>query len=51
MLVVFTLATVLAVVIWAGFGTPVSGLLRDPRHARIFNIVMVLLLLLTSIVR
>jgi threonine/homoserine/homoserine lactone efflux protein len=43
-LLIFTLATVLAVVIWAGFGTLVSGLLRDPRHARIFNIVMALLL-------
>jgi threonine/homoserine/homoserine lactone efflux protein len=43
-LVSFTLATVLAVVVWTGFGTLLSGLLRDPRHARIFNIVMALLL-------
>ncbi|MBM3530243.1 MAG: LysE family translocator [Alphaproteobacteria bacterium] len=43
-LVVFTLATVISVVIWTGFGTVVSGLLRDPRHARVFNAVMALLL-------
>jgi threonine/homoserine/homoserine lactone efflux protein len=44
MLVIFTLATVLAVVVWTGFGTLLSSLLRNPRHARIFNIVMALLL-------
>jgi threonine/homoserine/homoserine lactone efflux protein len=41
---IFTFATVIAAVIWTGFGTLVSRLLRDPRHARIFNIVMALLL-------
>jgi threonine/homoserine/homoserine lactone efflux protein len=44
MLLIFTLATVLAVVVWTGFGTLVSRLLRDPQHAQIFNIVMALLL-------
>jgi threonine/homoserine/homoserine lactone efflux protein len=41
---IFTFATVLSAVVWTGFGTLVSGLLRDPRHARIFNIAMALLL-------
>jgi threonine/homoserine/homoserine lactone efflux protein len=44
MLTVFFVATVISVVIWAGFGTLVSRLLRNPRHAQIFNIVMALLL-------
>jgi threonine/homoserine/homoserine lactone efflux protein len=43
-LAIFTLATVLAVVVWTGFGALLNGLLGDPRHARIFNIVMALLL-------
>jgi threonine/homoserine/homoserine lactone efflux protein len=41
---IFMLATVIAVVVWTGFGTLLSSLLRDSRHARIFNIVMALLL-------
>jgi threonine/homoserine/homoserine lactone efflux protein len=44
MLAVFSLATTVSVLIWAGFGTVVSRLLRDPGHARIFNIAMAVLL-------
>jgi threonine/homoserine/homoserine lactone efflux protein len=44
MLMVFAFATVIAVTVWTAFGTVVSRALRDPRHARIFNIVMALLL-------
>src|SRR5581483_10135733 len=43
MLMVFAFATVIAVTVWTAFGTVVSRALRDPRHARIFNIVMALL--------
>ncbi|RDV05041.1 LysE family translocator [Undibacter mobilis] len=39
--VVFTAATVIT---WTGFGVALRGLLSNPRHARIFNIVMALLL-------
>ena len=44
MLPVFIAACVLSVVLWTGFGTLVSSLLGSPRHARIFNVVMALLL-------
>ncbi len=44
MLLAFTAATVGSVLTWAGFGVALRGLLRDPKHARIFNIVMALLL-------
>ena len=44
MVTVFALCTVLAVTVWTAFGTVVSRALRDPRHARIFNIAMALLL-------
>ncbi len=43
-LAIFTMATVISVFLWSGFGTLVSGLLRDPRHVRTFNIAMALLL-------
>jgi threonine/homoserine/homoserine lactone efflux protein len=44
MLSVFAAATILAVLAWAGFGAALRGLLRDPAHARTFNIAMALLL-------
>jgi threonine/homoserine/homoserine lactone efflux protein len=44
LLSVFTVATVLTVVVWTGFGVALRGLLSTPRHARNFNIAMALLL-------
>jgi threonine/homoserine/homoserine lactone efflux protein len=44
MLAMFALSTLVSVVIWTAFGTVVSQALRNERHARIFNIVMALLL-------
>jgi threonine/homoserine/homoserine lactone efflux protein len=43
-LAVFGLATVLSTATWAGFGVALRRFLRDPVHARIFNVVMGLLL-------
>jgi threonine/homoserine/homoserine lactone efflux protein len=43
-LVVFGLATVLSTATWAGFGVALRRFLRDPVHARVFNIAMGLLL-------
>jgi len=42
---IFALATVVSVIIWTAFGTVVARLLGTPRRARIFNIVMALLLI------
>jgi threonine/homoserine/homoserine lactone efflux protein len=44
LLSVFTVATVLTVAVWTGFGVALRGLLSNPRHARYFNIAMALLL-------
>lgn len=44
LLALFALATILSTVTWAGFGVALRGLLKDPARARIFNIVMALLL-------
>ena len=44
MLAVFAIVTLGSVLVWTTFGTVVGRLLRDPRHARIFNIAMGLLL-------
>lgn len=44
LLFVFALATILATMTWAAFGAALSRLLRNPRHARVFNVVMALLL-------
>jgi threonine/homoserine/homoserine lactone efflux protein len=44
MLVVFGVSTILAVAAWAGFGVALRGFLRDPVHARVFNVAMGLLL-------
>lgn len=43
-LAVFGLSTFGAVSTWTGFGVALSRLLRDPLHARIFNVIMALLL-------
>jgi threonine/homoserine/homoserine lactone efflux protein len=44
MLVVFTVATLGSTVTWAGFGVALRKVLRNERHARIFNVIMALLL-------
>ena len=44
MLALFALATILSTAAWAGFGAALRGFLKDPARARIFNIVMALLL-------
>jgi threonine/homoserine/homoserine lactone efflux protein len=45
LLAVFGLFTILSTATWTGFGVALRGLLRNPRHARIFNLVMAVLLL------
>lgn len=42
--IVYTVATILAVATWTGFGVALRRFLSDPKHARVFNIVMALLL-------
>ena len=44
LLAMFGLFTALTVVTWTGFGVALRSVLRDPRRARIFNVVMALLL-------
>jgi threonine/homoserine/homoserine lactone efflux protein len=44
LLFVFALATILATIAWAAFGAALSRFLRNPRHARVFNITMAALL-------
>ena len=44
LLAVFALFTVLSTATWTGFGVALRGLLRNPRHARIFNWIMAVLL-------
>jgi threonine/homoserine/homoserine lactone efflux protein len=44
MLAVFSVATLLSTVTWACFGVALRAVLRNERHARIFNIAMALLL-------
>jgi threonine/homoserine/homoserine lactone efflux protein len=44
MLAVLTVATILSVSTWTGFGVALRSFLRSPSHARIFNIAMALLL-------
>ncbi|MDI3468490.1 MAG: Transporter, LysE family [Pseudolabrys sp.] len=48
-LVVFAVATVLSTATWAGFGVALRRLLCEPRHARMFNIAMAILLAATVI--
>ncbi len=44
MLLVFALTTIFSAMTWAAFGAALSNLLRNPRHARVFNITMGVLL-------
>src|SRR5688572_11683341 len=44
LLAVFGIFTVLSTATWTGFGVALRGLLRNPRHARIFNAIMAVLL-------
>jgi len=44
MLAVFGICTLMSVTAWTGFGVALRGLLSNPRHARIFNGAMALLL-------
>lgn len=44
MVAVYGLATFASVTVWTGFGVALRRLLANPRHARIFNIAMGLLL-------
>lgn len=44
LLAMFGIFTAMTVVTWTGFGVALRGVLRDPRRARIFNVVMALLL-------
>jgi threonine/homoserine/homoserine lactone efflux protein len=47
MLVVFGVSTILAVATWAGFGVALRRYLRDPVHARVFNVAMGVLLVVS----
>jgi threonine/homoserine/homoserine lactone efflux protein len=49
MLVVMTVATIGAVTLWTGFGVALRRFLRDPARARIFNISMALLLVVSIV--
>jgi len=44
MLAILTVVTLLSAVTWTAFGVGLRRLLRDPAHARIFNIAMAVLL-------
>lgn len=44
MLAVLTVCTVGSVVTWTGFGVALRRFLQSPRHARVFNVAMALLL-------
>lgn len=48
-LAVFTGATFLSTITWTGFGVALRRLLRDPLYARIFNISMALLLVISIV--
>jgi threonine/homoserine/homoserine lactone efflux protein len=47
--IVFAIATVLAVGTWTGFGVALRRILADPKHARIFNIAMAVLLVISIV--
>lgn len=49
MLAVMTVATIGAVSLWTGFGVALRRFLRDPKRARIFNISMALLLVVSIV--
>ncbi len=44
LLAMFVLFTILTIVTWTGFGVALRSVLRDRRRARVFNVVMALLL-------
>jgi threonine/homoserine/homoserine lactone efflux protein len=44
LLAIFSIATLLSTITWSVFGAALSRILREPRRARIFNIVMAVLL-------
>lgn len=44
LLAVFAIVTILAVATWTSFGVALRRVLTDPKHARIFNVAMALLL-------
>ncbi len=50
LLVVFAIATILAVATWTGFGVVLRQLLTDPKYARLFNLAAMAALLVVSIV-
>ncbi|ARQ02967.1 lysine transporter LysE [Pseudorhodoplanes sinuspersici] len=49
LLVVFAVATILAVVTWTGFGVALRRLLTDPNYARVFNLAMAALLVVSIV--
>jgi threonine/homoserine/homoserine lactone efflux protein len=49
MLAVMTVVTMGAVALWTGFGVALRQFLRDPGRARIFNISMALLLVVSIV--
>ncbi len=49
LLVVFAIATVLAVATWTGFGVALRRVLTDPRRARLFNVAMAVLLVVSIV--
>jgi len=49
LLAVLAVCTVGSVATWAGFGVALRRLLRDPRHARLFNGTMALLLVVSIV--
>lgn len=49
MLTVYGLATLASVTVWTSFGVALRRLLTNPRHARIFNIAMGLLLVVSIV--
>ena len=49
LLVVFGVTTILAVATWTGFGVALRRVLNDPKRARIFNIVMAVLLVVSIV--
>jgi threonine/homoserine/homoserine lactone efflux protein len=46
---VFAIATILAVATWTGFGVALRRLLSDPKQARIFNVTMAVLLVISIV--
>lgn len=49
LLAVFMATTVTTVAVWTGFGVVLRGILKTPRHARIFNTAMALLLVVSIV--